>query len=71
MSKQTILTVNDLRFSYPTHDAVLTGISFECYEGERIALIGPNGSGKTGKQSLLLVMWARVKQLSFYCFVEF
>lgn len=40
------LSVHNLQFSYGTH-AVLRNVSFDAKSGERIALLGPNGTGKT------------------------
>lgn len=40
------LTVRDLHFAYGEHQ-VLSGISFSLTEGELMAVLGPNGTGKT------------------------
>lgn len=42
-----LVHVEDIYFGYPGQAPVLKGLSFSLREGERIGLIGPNGSGKT------------------------
>jgi ATPase subunit of ABC transporter with duplicated ATPase domains len=45
---RSAVTVEKLRFSYPgTDNVVLNNVSFTVEAGERIAIIGPNGVGKT------------------------
>ncbi|MFH1263559.1 MAG: ABC transporter ATP-binding protein [Pseudomonadota bacterium] len=51
------LTVRRLFFSYPNSlgepKIVLSGVDFHVREGERVALVGPNGQGKTTVINLL------------------
>lgn len=50
---QTILAVQDLYFSFPTEN-IFSGISFNVYEKDRVAIIGANGTGKTTLIKLIL-----------------
>lgn len=50
---QTILSVQDLYFSFPTEN-IFSGISFNVYEKDRLAIIGANGTGKTTLIKLIL-----------------
>jgi len=45
-SMKTLFSVRSLRVAFGER-AVLSELSFEVYEGEILAIIGPNGSGKT------------------------
>jgi iron complex transport system ATP-binding protein len=49
----TLLSAQNLCFSYNTSETVLNNISFTVEGGEHIALVGPNGSGKTTLFQLL------------------
>lgn len=48
------IVFDNVYFSYNNEDWVLKGISFEIKKGEKVALVGPTGSGKTSIINLLL-----------------
>lgn len=45
--KTPIIEFKDVKFSYDRQKKVIDGISFQIYEGEKVAIIGKNGAGKT------------------------
>ena len=44
---EAVIKLTDLSFAYPSRDHVFKKFNFNFCKGERIGLIGPNGSGKT------------------------
>lgn len=42
-----LIEVRGLDYRYPDHTHALRGVDFELHEGETVALLGANGSGKT------------------------
>ncbi|ABX41759.1 energy-coupling factor ABC transporter ATP-binding protein [Lachnoclostridium phytofermentans] len=45
--KKPILQVENLYYAYGSGETVLNGVNVEIYEGEKIAVVGSNGSGKS------------------------
>ncbi len=48
-----MIEVKDLKFAYNAQDIALRGISFDVKDGERVSIIGHNGSGKSTIAKLL------------------
>jgi ATP-binding cassette subfamily F protein 3 len=44
---RSVLRVDDVSFAYPDSATLLENISFDVQYGDRVALVGPNGMGKT------------------------
>ncbi len=53
MKKQIEIKIENLSFAYGDHE-VLKDINLDIYEGDYVAIIGPNGGGKTTLTKLLL-----------------
>jgi len=48
-----VLTVEHLNFAYDKNLPLIEDLSFELFKGDRLAIIGPNGKGKTTLLNLL------------------
>jgi len=53
LKKQIEIKIENLSFAYGDHE-VLKDINLDIYEGDYVAIIGPNGGGKTTLTKLLL-----------------
>ncbi|MFZ2070692.1 MAG: ATP-binding cassette domain-containing protein [Halobacteriota archaeon] len=49
----TLFELEDVSFRYPTGAEVLKNVNMVIYKGERVAILGPNGGGKTTLLELL------------------
>ena len=49
-----LVVARDLSFSYPGRRHTLSGISFEAQPGERVAIVGHTGAGKSTLMSMLI-----------------
>lgn len=57
VSDGSVISLSDVEFSYKPGVPVLHGVSLSAIPGEKIALVGPTGSGKTTISSLLLRLY--------------
>ncbi|OPA76069.1 heme ABC transporter ATP-binding protein [Paenibacillus selenitireducens] len=53
-SKQPLLDVQNVRFSYDGEHEVIRGVSFQVQTGEIVALLGNNGAGKSTLSHLIM-----------------
>ncbi len=60
------ITFKDVGFSYDGREEVLQGINFEVKAGQKVAIVGPSGVGKTTLISLLLRFYRPTTGEIFY-----
>lgn len=51
------ITFEDVRFSYQPGDEVIRGVSFDIMPGEKVAVVGATGAGKTTLSKLLIRLY--------------
>lgn len=56
-TRQATVEFREVRFSYETEKEVLQGISFEIKPGQKLALVGESGGGKSTIASLLMRLY--------------
>ncbi len=49
-----VVSFKDVKFSYSPEKPLITGFSLDVFEGQRIAIVGPTGCGKTTMINLLM-----------------
>jgi len=54
MTAEPLIQLQGVTFAYPGHEPVLRGVDFTLSRGQRLGLIGPNGTGKTTLAHLVL-----------------
>jgi ATP-binding cassette subfamily B multidrug efflux pump len=57
MPEETVLALEDVRFGYRAGQEVLHGVDLEVRRGEKIAIVGATGAGKTTVASLFLRLY--------------
>jgi ABC-type multidrug transport system fused ATPase/permease subunit len=65
------MVVRDVHFSYRDGQPVLRGISLEINPGERVAIVGPNGTGKSTIAALVLGLYRPARGELLACGVPF
>lgn len=51
------LAIEDIHFAYSAHQTVLQGLSLEIKAGQKVALLGPTGCGKSSLLALITREW--------------
>ncbi|GAA5217824.1 ABC transporter ATP-binding protein [Corallincola platygyrae] len=64
------ITVNQVQFRYNAEQDVLRGVSLEIREGEKIAIVGASGGGKSTLIQLLLGLYPKSSGEIFYGGIE-
>jgi ABC-type multidrug transport system fused ATPase/permease subunit len=54
-----VISFSEVRFSYPGKAPVLRNLSFEIHRGERVALVGASGGGKSTVIKLLIALYQK------------
>lgn len=54
MKTKEVITFKDVSFSYDAANEVFKDVSFSLYEGDYVAIVGPNGGGKSTLLKLML-----------------
>ena len=53
LDKKKIIQLRDVSFEYITNETVLKDINLDIYSGEKLVILGANGSGKSSLQKIL------------------
>jgi zinc transport system ATP-binding protein len=54
MKAEVLVDIHNVSFSYNSYNQVLKDVTFQIYKGDFVAIIGPNGGGKSTFLKLLL-----------------
>lgn len=53
-SKQPVISVRDIHFSYDKTREIIKGVTFDVYDNEYVCILGHNGSGKSTMSKILM-----------------